>query len=325
MTVQGHEGISKKTLRYLARAIGRRCRGRTLVLGRPFPALLERLETQGIEAVSHRVEEEHGGAAESFDTVVLVRAIEYENRETCDDLLRRARGLLTPRGKLVVCVPNEDHVSDPEPCRRFTSHDLKGLLKQFDHPRIFTDQPLRWLLMALEFGPEFDRPNDERYRVIAGLCRGRVLELGCGPGYLCKRISDRGLTVVGVDRNVAKIAKAQRLFPEISFVEGDILEFPVRQEYDTVILAEVIEHVPAEIGDRMLSKAWEQVGPGGRLIVSVPNEDLVRHHNHLQEFTQADLVGLLGRLGDPKVVADQPFKWLLAYVDRARGQENRER
>ena len=75
----------------------------------------------------------------------------------------------------------------------------------------------------------------------------------------------------------------------------DILEFPVRQEYDTVILAEVIEHVPAEIGDRMLSKAWEQVGPRGRLIVSVPNEDLVRHRNHLQEFTQADLAGLLGR------------------------------
>jgi 2-polyprenyl-3-methyl-5-hydroxy-6-metoxy-1,4-benzoquinol methylase len=325
MTGELFGGVSTKTLRYLARAIGRRCRGRTLILGRPFPPLLERLESQWIEAVARRLDDSGVAPGETFDTVVLVGAIEYEDQDTCLGILRRAHGLLGPRGKLLVCVPNADHVGDSEVCRRFTRAGLKDLLQQFDQPKLFTDQPLRWLVMGLDVGPAFDRPNDERYRVIAGLAHGSVLELGCGPGYLCKRIADRGLTVVGVDKNTAKIAKARRLFPDVSFVEADIRSLPIEEPYDTVILAEVIEHVPEEIGDRMLLTAWELVRPRGRLIVSVPNEDLVRHKNHVREFTQTDLTTTLGGFGSPEIVADQPFKWLLAYVDRARGTGGKQR
>ncbi len=96
----------------------------------------------------------------------------------------------------------------------------------------------------------------------------------------------------------------------------DILELPAAQRYDTVILAEVLEHVPEDVGARMLTKAWELVARRGRLVVSVPNEDCVRHANHLREFTQGDLAGLLEPFGHPRIVTDQPFKWLLMYVDR---------
>ena len=121
----------------------------------------------------------------------------------------------------------------------------------------------------------------------------QCLEVGAGAGSILRWLGEAvgaGGHVVGVDRNRGKIDKARRLFPETSFTRADILELPVAQRYDTVILAEVLEHVPEEIGKRMLDRAWELVAPRGRLIVSVPNEDCVRHANHVQEFTRHDLV-----------------------------------
>jgi 2-polyprenyl-3-methyl-5-hydroxy-6-metoxy-1,4-benzoquinol methylase len=331
MTRPEARSAARRALRSLARAVGRRCRGRTLVLGREFPDLMERLDSQGIGAVSRPIAElpahdrasgaslewADAGAEASFDTVVLYGAVEYASREGAPGLLQRVWDLMGRRGRLLVCVPHGDHVPDPAVRRRFTRRGLKQLMKTIDQPKILTDQPYRWLLMYVDSEPGVNRAADERYRTVAALCRGRVLELGCGPGHLCRKIAEAGLNVTGVDRNAAKIAKARRLHPGIDFEQADILKLSLEERYDTVLLAEVLEHVPEEIGDRMLSTAWELVAPGGRLIVSVPNEDCVRHANHVREFAERDLRDLLVRWGQPQIVADQPFKWLLGYVDRS--------
>ena len=193
---------------------------------------------------------------------------------------------------------------------------MKQLLKQIDQPKVYTDQPFGWLVMALLADTRLDRATDDRHRVIARLCRGRVLELGCAAGHLCRRIADRGLEVSGIDKNADKVSKASRLFPDISFRQSDIFDLQVGRRYGTVVLAEVIEHVSEGIGRAMLAKAWELVAPGGRLIVSVPNEDCVPHKNHLCEFTARDLADRLTPFGRPRTVTEQPFKWLLMYVQR---------
>jgi 2-polyprenyl-3-methyl-5-hydroxy-6-metoxy-1,4-benzoquinol methylase len=326
------DGISeaRRALRGLARAVGRRCRGRTLVLGGEFPELMERLASQGIEALARPLAEltvsggaSRGspegldvGAGSSFDTVVLYGAVEYAGHEDAPGILQRVWRLMAERGRLLVCVPHGDHVRDPAVRQRFTRHALKRLMKTIDQPKVLTDQPYRWLLMYVDSEPGVNRATNERYRVVAALCRGRVLELGCGAGHLCRSIADAGLTVTGVDKNAAKIAKARRSHPGIDFTQADILTLSLEERYDTVVLAEVLEHVTADVGDRMLSRGWELVAPGGRLIVSVPNEDCVRHANHVREFTEADFLELLGARGQPQIVADQPFQWLLGYVDR---------
>jgi 2-polyprenyl-3-methyl-5-hydroxy-6-metoxy-1,4-benzoquinol methylase len=292
---------------------------------------MERLDAQGIEALarplveltvpggrssgsSGRVE---GSGEAPFDTVVLYGAVEYAGREESTDLLRRVWRSMGERGRLLVCVPHGDHVGDPAVRRRFTRHSLKRLMKTIDHPKVLVDQPYRWLLMYVDSEPGVNRATDERYRALSALCRGRVLELGCGAGQLCHRIAESGLTVAGVDRNAAKIAKARRSYPGIAFKRADILELSLEGRHDTVVLAEVLEHVPEDAGNRMLSRAWGLVAPGGRLIVSVPNEDCVRHANHVREFTESEFREMLAAWGHPQIVADQPFKWLLGYVDRS--------
>ena len=49
----------------------------------------------------------------------------------------------------------------------------------------------------------------------------------------------------------------------------------------------------------------------------------VRHRNHLCEFTQDELFERLTTFGSPRVVADQPFKWLLMHVNRPQDGDGR--
>lgn len=299
----------------LARAVARRCKGKTAVLGRRWPDVLHEMLARDVD-----VQSVERGALEGddiFDTIVLLRSLEYLLETEHLPLLERAWQRLGTHGRLVVCVPNEDHGRDPDAKASFTRPDLKKLMQHIDRPHLMKDQPYRWLVMWLDALPRLDRASHDRHEILAGLCRGRVLELGCAYGHLAAAIARRGLVVEGIDKSRLKVAGAQRLFPEIPFRRADILELPVTRNRDTVILAEVLEHVPEEIGERMLAKAWEAVAEGGRLIVSVPNDDCVPHANHVRQFRREDLVGALECFGTPRQIDEQPYKWLAAYVDRS--------
>jgi 2-polyprenyl-3-methyl-5-hydroxy-6-metoxy-1,4-benzoquinol methylase len=301
----------------LARALARRCRGRTLVLGRVPAALRERLASGGIDvdvrAIGDTPDEP---ASHPFDTVLVVDALEHVEPAARATALRRAFAAVGQCGQLLVCVPHGGN----EPgrgARSFERGELKSLLKQIDHPKMYKDQPFGWLFFGIEREAAIEHTDADRYRVIASLCRGRVLELGCGAGHLSAEINRSGLRVLGVDRSAGKIESARRRYPEIEFRRQDILEMPSDAAHDTVVLAEVLEHVPGDVGDRMLARAWALVAPGGRLVVSVPNEDCVPHRNHVREFTVASLRECLAPLGAATVETRQPFKWLLMYVDKA--------
>jgi hypothetical protein len=67
----------------------------------------------------------------------------------------------------------------------------------------------------------------------------------------------------------------------------------------------------------MLDRAFSLVAPGGRLIVTVPNEDSIPHPNHVQHFDRAALEALLRPYGDAVLCVEQPYKWLLAWVARS--------
>lgn len=66
----------------------------------------------------------------------------------------------------------------------------------------------------------------------------------------------------------------------------------------------------------MTDIAWERVAPGGRLVISTPNEDMVPHANHITIFTAAALKDRLTAYGDVRLCDSQPLRWLLAVVDK---------
>lgn len=297
----------------LARALARRCRGRTVVLGRVSAALRERLAKGGIDAEVRSIENEP--ASGPFDTVLVVDALEHLEPAARPAALRRAFAAVGSRGQMLVCVPHGGGASCAGE-RSFARAELTSLLEQIDQPRMYKDQPFGWLFFGIEREPAVDHTVAERYRVIASLCSGRVLELGCGAGHLCAEIARGNLCVLGIDLSARKIERARRLHPEIEFRNQDILEMPCDAVHDTVVLAEVLEHVHGDVGDRMLARAWALVAPGGRLVVSVPNEDCVPHRNHVREFTVSSLRECLAPFGEATVETRQPFKWLLMCVDK---------
>jgi SAM-dependent methyltransferase/GNAT superfamily N-acetyltransferase len=53
--------------------------------------------------------------------------------------------------------------------------------------------------------------------------KGRVCDLGCGPGHVARFLHDRGVDVFGVDLSPAMVTEARRLHPSIAFREGDMM------------------------------------------------------------------------------------------------------
>jgi len=152
---------------------------------------------------------------------------------------------------------------------------------------------------------------------MAGLCRGRVVDLGCGYGHFSRLVRDRSLEVLGVDLNAEKIAAARRLYPGIRFLRSDIREVDLPDEsFDTVVLAEVLKHVGEEVGAEILNRAARLLHSGGRLVVSVPNREFIPHANHVRTFDRRALRRLLQPIGPPRLVVDQPFQWLMMWVTK---------
>jgi len=121
----------------LARAVARRCRGRTAVLGRRWPEVLHEMIAREVD-----VQAAEPVALESddlFDTVVLLKNLEYLPEEDHPSLLEKAWQHLDRDGRLIVCVPNEDLGRDPEASARFTRSSLKRLLQYIDRPHLMKD------------------------------------------------------------------------------------------------------------------------------------------------------------------------------------------
>ncbi len=308
-------------IKQLGRVLVERSRGLTLVISdadSPLAAcLLDRqpeLVVATPDAATHL-----GRNGQGFATVHVAGILDRLPAGERETLLRLAWNLLADRGRLLVTVANGDAgLDEAAPLGR---RRLARLLAPLGTPVLETGQPYRWLTMRLikqRPGPKPEpRSRLDRYRATLRLCRGRVIELGCGPGHLAGRIAARGHEVVGVDMNEAKILAARLTYPGVEFHACDIARLALPPEsFDTAVLAEVLEHVDDELGALFLMTAWQLLRPGGRLVVSVPNEDCIPHRNHVRTFDRRGLLQLLRPMGHPRLVREQPYKWLMAYVDR---------
>jgi len=104
---------------------------------------------------------------------------------------------------------------------------------------------------------------------------GRLLDLGCGPGWALEFFRDKGWQVAGVDASVvaveaarAKGIPARQLDLERESLEG--LSALTEGTPEAVVALEVLEHLLDPSG--FLVRLKSLVGSSGRLIVSLPNE-----------------------------------------------------
>ncbi len=96
----------------------------------------------------------------------------------------------------------------------------------------------------------------------------RILDVGCGPGWLAAALRAEGHTVVGVDLTEDDGVRERT----DAFVLADLdhgLPESVGSGFDVVLAADVLEHV--RDSERLLREMAARLRPGGTILASVPN------------------------------------------------------
>ena len=98
----------------------------------------------------------------------------------------------------------------------------------------------------------------------------KVLDIGCGPGFLCEEMSEivgRDGTVVGIDisRDLVGLCDRRKHPTWLSYEVGDATKLNQPDtSFDVVVCTQVAEYIP-DI-DAVLSEAFRVLKPGGRTI-----------------------------------------------------------
>lgn len=172
-----------------------------------------------------------------------------------------------------------------------------------------------------------DRPLEERHwwfrskaALVATAIRrtgggsGILVDLGGGGGGVTVRLGwDPGSCVV-VERDAHR-ASAARHRHGVPAVRGDAAAVPLRTGAAAVVcLLDVVEHV--EDPAAAVAAAAELLGPGGRLVVTVPAHRWLWSAadvrlGHLRRYDRAGVEQLVGGAGLDPVVLTHVFSWLL--------------
>lgn len=111
---------------------------------------------------------------------------------------------------------------------------------------------------------------EEIERVWGG--KGRLLDLGCGPGFLLKAARDRGWKTAGADVSSFATAYARKRYGIQEILTGPLEEvaFPL-ESFDVVTLQHVIEHFRDPV--RMVQRIKGWMVSGGLLWIETPDID----------------------------------------------------
>jgi 2-polyprenyl-3-methyl-5-hydroxy-6-metoxy-1,4-benzoquinol methylase len=122
-----------------------------------------------------------------------------------------------------------------------------------------------------------------------------LLDIACGDGLMTEMFSQHFDRVVGVDANGEHLSEARRRLPLAGFHETLIEDLELDEDFDTVTMLDLLEHVDDPIF--VLKKAASFLSQDGVLIVHVPNANAINRRlavlmgtlAHCEELSPFDL------------------------------------
>lgn len=104
-----------------------------------------------------------------------------------------------------------------------------------------------------------------------------ILDIGCGNGYLTKKITKDFKNIVAIDNSKSAIKFAKKKYKgNIKFINVDLDNFIVKKKFNIILLIEVIEHV--YLPDLFLKKIVKFMNKNSILIISTP------YHGYLKNL-----------------------------------------
>jgi len=178
-----------------------------------------------------------------------------------------------------------------------------------------TDHPLPTLELQRRFWNEWnvsareqqspDEPSLARAAFVVSAVRrcvpssGRLLDLGCGTGWLSEQLVAGVPDITAVDLGDEVIARARIRAPHIRFLSGDAMTVPADDCYDAVVCVETLSHVPDQVG--FVKRLADLLKPEGTLILTTQNRTVFSRSKVMQHgegqirrwVTPRELRGLL--------------------------------
>ncbi len=139
--------------------------------------------------------------------------------------------------------------------------------------------------------------------------RERIVDIGCGEGWLLYVLRDLGITAEGVDQNAAAADHLRRTGFNVAVSDAHHYLFSqdasrTREGLDAIVLSHIIEHFDADGQQTLLYRATQALKPhGGRLVVITPN-------------MRNPVVAAEGFYLDPTHLRPMPLPLLIRYVEQ---------
>jgi len=151
--------------------------------------------------------------------------------------------------------------------------------------------------------------------------KGRVCELGCGPGQVSRYLKDRGVDVRGVDLSAEMAKVAGRLSPDIPFAQGDMLALDFADDsVAAFVLFYSIIHIKRADVVRAFREMRRVLIPGGGVFVSFHRGEGELHRDEwfgqtvsidFRLFQPDEMVSYLERAGFADIVTTvrEPYEF----------------
>ena len=95
----------------------------------------------------------------------------------------------------------------------------------------------------------------------------RILDLGCGTGYLTSIISNSGASVVGIDNSIEMVAKAKTAYPELEFQVQSADNFHFEEKFNAIFSNAVLHWVHDK--EKVIDCMYSNMKKSARLVLEM--------------------------------------------------------
>jgi ubiquinone/menaquinone biosynthesis C-methylase UbiE len=144
----------------------------------------------------------------------------------------------------------------------------------------------------------------------------RVLDIGCGPGFVTLLFAERAQEVIGLDLTPALLERARqrqekRGLKNVHFIEGDAERLPFPDDSFTLVVSHKALHHFAN-PQRILAEAYRVLKPHGRLLLgdTISSDDSVKSnvHNEIERLRDPSHVKMYGLRELKELVSSAGFR-----------------
>ncbi len=154
------------------------------------------------------------------------------------------------------------------------------------------------------------------------------LELGCGTGFVAAGITQAysRLRMSLGDMFLGGLQYAASRVPEAALYQLDVRQLPFDQEFDTIGLFDVLEHIDDDA--RVLKEAYRAVKPGGGILLTVPQHPSLWSaiddaSGHKRRYTHQELTEKVRQAGFEVSFATSFISLLLPIMMLSRRRKRR--